>query len=496
MESLFGLEVLLAVLILILYMLSAQWLENKACEYFHETNIAIGLGALCGVGVYMFTGGEKVVFSTGIFFYFVLPPIIFAAGYNLKSRLFFVNLGFISLYGFLGTFLSFVTIGALGVFFNANGALSETDSLSTKEILLLSCVLSATDTVAAISVVKETKYPRLNSILFGEGVINDAVSIVLYRTVEGMGDEFGLWEGVMLVISFVYTTCLSIFIGFGSGLATAWIIKNTKELKEHPERETTLIILGGYVSYIVSELLGLSGIMTIFCCGIALSHYAWFTLSKESQQGTSLVFTVLSQGAEAFTFTYLGMTITTIDWEDWNILLLVCMFVAMALGRAASILISSALVYLIQCGHFGLDTKNICVAWFSGLIRGAIAFALVLQVESEHQNVLISTTLGIAIVTTVGLSNLMGPYTRFVGLEAKPSQEIYFELMSQTANTDDSIYSQQLEEIGLSWFHMKWQKFDEKYLKPRFGGEEKAPLEKSVWDKLWAEDEVEINKLG
>ena len=56
--------------------------------------------------------------------------------------------------------------------------------LHTKECLLLASVLCATDTVAALTIVKEKQFPTLNSILFGEGVVNDAVSILLFRAVE------------------------------------------------------------------------------------------------------------------------------------------------------------------------------------------------------------------------------------------------------------------------------------------------------------------------
>lgn len=56
--------------------------------------------------------------------------------------------------------------------------------LSSKDCLLLASVLCATDTVAALTIVKEKNYPTLNSILFGEGVVNDAVSILLFRAVE------------------------------------------------------------------------------------------------------------------------------------------------------------------------------------------------------------------------------------------------------------------------------------------------------------------------
>ena len=54
-------------------------------------------------------------------------------------------------------------------------------NFSFKEILLFASVISATDTVAALTFVKEDTHPKLFSILFGEGVLNDAVCIVLYR---------------------------------------------------------------------------------------------------------------------------------------------------------------------------------------------------------------------------------------------------------------------------------------------------------------------------
>ena len=116
---------------------------------------------------------------------FILPPIIFAAGYNLKKKNFISNFGYIALFGVLGTLISFVVLSSLILFWN--DVLNSSHSLlrlSSKECLLLASVLCATDTVAALTIVKEKSYPTLNSILFGEGVVNDAVSILLFRAVE------------------------------------------------------------------------------------------------------------------------------------------------------------------------------------------------------------------------------------------------------------------------------------------------------------------------
>jgi NhaP-type Na+/H+ or K+/H+ antiporter len=39
--------------------------------------------------------------------------------------------------------------------------------------------LTSTDTIAALSVIKENKYPNLHSIVFGEGIVNDAVRLII-----------------------------------------------------------------------------------------------------------------------------------------------------------------------------------------------------------------------------------------------------------------------------------------------------------------------------
>jgi len=116
---------------------------------------------------------------------FILPPIIFAAGYNLKKTNFMKNFGYITLFGVIGTLISFGVLSFLIIFWN--DLLHEPGSsmrLLNKECLLLASVLCATDTVAALTIVKEKSFPTLNSILFGEGVVNDAVAILLFHAVE------------------------------------------------------------------------------------------------------------------------------------------------------------------------------------------------------------------------------------------------------------------------------------------------------------------------
>ena len=52
--------------------------------------------------------------------------------------------------------------------------------LEMKEILEFSATLCASDAVAALTMVKYEESPRLFSCIFGEGIVNDAIAIILF----------------------------------------------------------------------------------------------------------------------------------------------------------------------------------------------------------------------------------------------------------------------------------------------------------------------------
>jgi NhaP-type Na+/H+ or K+/H+ antiporter len=93
---------------------------------------------------------NEIVFDNEIFFTIILPPIIFSAGYSLRKSLFFENFGMISFLGVIGTIIGFI---CLSLFCSAISSLFFRQ-LTLQEIMMLSSVLCATDTVAAMSLIK------------------------------------------------------------------------------------------------------------------------------------------------------------------------------------------------------------------------------------------------------------------------------------------------------------------------------------------------------
>lgn len=55
--------------------------------------------------------------------------------------------------------------------------------MNLTEIMLMCSLLCSTDVIAAVSIVKYQEKPKLYSIIFGEGVINDAVVIIIFNTI-------------------------------------------------------------------------------------------------------------------------------------------------------------------------------------------------------------------------------------------------------------------------------------------------------------------------
>ena len=86
-----------------------------------------------------------------------------------------------------GTIVAMVVISAL--ILNYGGPFLKDENtgasiLSDGEILLLASVFASTDTVAVLTLITPDKYEVLNSVLFGEGVVNDAVTILLYESIQ------------------------------------------------------------------------------------------------------------------------------------------------------------------------------------------------------------------------------------------------------------------------------------------------------------------------
>ncbi len=117
---------MLCIVVLILYIVLAEIIEIKRVDFIHESGVAVFLGILIGLMI-KYGLNQTVAFSESSLFYFILPPIIFSAGYTLKKQNFIENFSYILMFGLFGTllcmmFLSYLIVGASYIIFTGDSA--------------------------------------------------------------------------------------------------------------------------------------------------------------------------------------------------------------------------------------------------------------------------------------------------------------------------------------------------------------------------------------
>nr|AVA17560.1 Na+/H+ antiporter family protein 1 [Populus ciliata] len=152
-------------------------------RWINESITALAIGLCTGTLILLTTQGRSshiLLFDEQLFFIYLLPPIIFNAGFQVKKKQFFRNFMTIMLFGAVGTLISFIIIslGTAQLFKKL-----DIGFLDTVDYLGLGAIFSATDSVCTLQVLDQEETPLLYSLVFGEGVVNDATSVVLFNAI-------------------------------------------------------------------------------------------------------------------------------------------------------------------------------------------------------------------------------------------------------------------------------------------------------------------------
>ncbi|GKD24108.1 sodium/hydrogen exchanger 3-like protein, partial [Tanacetum coccineum] len=158
----------------------------------------------------------------------------------------------ISSFGVIGTLISFAIIsyGATLLF-----PLLDIGYLEIKDYLeALGAIFSATDSVCTLQVLNQNETPLLYSLVFGEGVVNDATSVVLFNAITNFDvSDTNLNTALEFAGNFFSLFVLSTFLGVFVGLVCAYIIRKLYSGRHSTDGEVALMILMAYLSYIIAE---------------------------------------------------------------------------------------------------------------------------------------------------------------------------------------------------------------------------------------------------
>ena len=283
-----------------------------------------------------------LTFSEEFLFMVFLPPIIFQSGYELKRELFFRHLKPIVSFAVFGTGISSIVTGLILWGISACGWIGDVN-VNLWELLAFGSLISATDTVSVLGVLNAKQVnPHLFSLVFGESAFNDAVAIVMFQSfshlvrVGGFSDQDSFVdEATRFVEVFLLDTLMCPLIGMTISIVAALMFKSVG-FQGTPVLELSLYILLMYTPFIFAEVMGMSGIITIFVTGMFARRYVEPNVTDETKHNAEVIFSVIAYLAETCIFINLGLSVFGIT-GNFNWAFIGFAFVASLLGRAMSI---------------------------------------------------------------------------------------------------------------------------------------------------------------
>lgn len=494
--------VLLCVCVLIGHLLEkSRWINGTIIDLL----IGFGTGAM----ILLFSKGASSLlfkFNEQLFFNYILPPIIFNAGFQVKKKQFFHNFTTIVSFGAIGTLISFavISLGALQLFKRL-----DVGFLDIGDYLAIGAIFAATDSVCTLQVLNQEETPFVYSLVFGESVVNDATSVVLFNVIQ----RFQLSGGGSTVVlqfagEFLYLFIASTLLGVLIGLLCAYTTKRLYFARHSTDREIAVVALMAYFSYMMAELFNLSGILSVFFCGIAMSHYTWHNVSESSRATTKHGFATLSFIAETFIFLYVGMD--ALDVEKWKFVLgslgtsvgVSAMLLGLVLiGRAASIFPLSFLAnFTKKAPDDRIQLRQQFIIWWAGLMRGSVSMALAYNqfAKSGHTQqrgnaIMITSTITVVFFSTLVFGMMTKPLVWLLVLPSKRStntteasspKSLTLPLLQNRQDSDqDMLLSNIPRRSSLRMLlatptrtvHFYWRKFDNAIMRPIFGGLPRSP---------------------
>ncbi|XP_027349212.1 sodium/hydrogen exchanger 1 [Abrus precatorius] len=493
--------------------------ENR---WVNESITALLIGLCTGVVILLFSRGKSshlLVFSEDLFFIYLLPPIIFNAGFQVKKKQFFVNFITIILFGAIGTLIScaIITFGVTKIF----KRMGIGKSLEIGDYLAIGAIFAATDSVCTLQVLNQDETPLLYSLVFGEGVVNDATSVVLFNAIQSFDlDQIDHRIGLHFIGNFLYLFVASTMLGVLAGLLSAYIIKKLYIGRHSTDREVALMMLMAYLSYILAELWYLSGILTVFFCGIVMSHYTWHNVTQSSRITTKHAFATLSFVAETFIFLYVGMD--ALDIEKWrfvsdrpgtSVTVSSVLLGLVLAGRAAFVFPLSFLSNLIKKSQSEkISFRQQVIIWWAGLMRGAVSMALAYNqftlsghTELRTNAIMITSTISVVLVSTMVFGLMTKPLIRYllplpvgpppkrkssmVNVELPNSpKSITVPFLGGSQDSENELDGNEIQQPSsirellttpTHTVHNLWRKFDNAVMRPVFGGRGFVPVDRT-----------------
>lgn len=195
--------------------------------------------------------------------------------------------------------------------------------MNLSECMMLAVTLATSDLHGSVQPFHGgIRNDRLSSIIFGQTMMTNNLSLVFVMTLERLIVEEALAKQTEFIENFMKVGLLSPMFGLAIGGIFTLMMRKATWLTSNAVYEVYFVITGAYAAYMLAHLsfFQLSGDVAIFCYGFVISHYNVFNMSLPAVKHVGVVLNVFFVACEAICFTYLALNFeNAIDSKYYNV---------------------------------------------------------------------------------------------------------------------------------------------------------------------------------
>jgi len=328
--------------------------------------------------------------------YVFLPPLVFASAYASHFHIMRIAIGQFTLLAGPGMLISAVLTALIfyGIFDKMDTPDGQPYGFNDFSLcLMLGSILSATDPVAVVAVLKEVgASKKLATIIEGESLVNDGTAYVLFTVCFqmylyslGVRDDYATnHDGWSICGAFITLSFGGLLVGWIFGVVSShWLSR----IDDDELAEMAITLFTCYLAFYTAELFHTSGILCCVSLGVYYSYKGKSNISVAAHEPVEKFWEALEYIANTLVFFIAGLIsaeraiwhkeTTAAEFGKAFLLYILCSIIRMG--------VTFMFYPCLKKMGYGMSVKDCFVIGFSGL-RGAVGLSLALLVE-QNENV-------------------------------------------------------------------------------------------------------------
>lgn len=340
--------------------------------------VAVALKILQGTGLMHFEGtviGDIAGLNLQEFLMDgILCFMLFSGASGVNFNRFVKNIKSISLLALLSTVLSSFIYG--GIFYLLNLALGL--GFSIWLCILLGCIVSPTDPIAATSILKKAGLSKnVSTVIEGESLFNDGTGVVVFVCIKNIVNDVS-------DLSFPVLMAKELLGAIGIALVLSFLMFKLLRATNNPMLHILISLLDVVAAYVLCEALGCSGVIASVVCGIYFSrnmakHEDWHKV-VDPKDWYEDFWHIADTLFNSILFILIGFSFLNLPHHEYFLILMLGAIVINAIARFFGVGISALIIGKKKIPN-KYNTREFTTLMTWSALKGGLSLALALSTK-------------------------------------------------------------------------------------------------------------------